>query len=99
VLVPTLSDEAFGLVAAEALSCGRLALVSDRGGLPEVVEGLGTVLPAGDPQAWAAAMRRATDDVAWRDGLEARVAEVAARFSPARHLSSYLAVYREVLEG
>jgi glycosyltransferase involved in cell wall biosynthesis len=99
VVVPTLSDEAFGLVAAEALSCGRIPIVSDRGGLPEVVEGLDTVVTAGDVAAWAGAMRRALEDTAWRSAVEARAGDVAARFTPGRHLADYLRVYGRVLDG
>ncbi|MDV8023654.1 glycosyltransferase family 4 protein [Rhodococcus sp. IEGM 1330] len=40
VLVPSAWDEPFGRVAAEALAVGALPLVSNRGGLPEIVAGL-----------------------------------------------------------
>ena len=39
-VVPTLSLEGFGLVAAEALAAGTPSLVTPVGGLPEVVSGL-----------------------------------------------------------
>jgi len=38
VVVPSTWDEPFGRVAAEALAVGALPLVSNRGGLPEIVE-------------------------------------------------------------
>jgi glycosyltransferase involved in cell wall biosynthesis len=37
VVMPSLCEEAFGLVAAEAMACGAIPIVSDRGALPEVV--------------------------------------------------------------
>ncbi|MCU0606094.1 MAG: glycosyltransferase family 4 protein [Candidatus Edwardsbacteria bacterium] len=43
VLVPSLCAEAFGLVAVEAMACGALPVVSDRGALPEVVGDHGLV--------------------------------------------------------
>jgi len=45
LLVPSVFDEPFGMVAAEALINGIPALVSDRGGLPDTVAEAGTVLP------------------------------------------------------
>lgn len=54
VIVPSLWREVFGLVALEAMAHGKAVLVSDRGGLPEVVEDgiFGLVLPAEDLAAW-----------------------------------------------
>ncbi|HKA37556.1 MAG TPA: glycosyltransferase [Thermoanaerobaculia bacterium] len=44
LLVPSLFEEPFGRVAAEAMVNGIPPLVSDRGGLPETVAGAGRVL-------------------------------------------------------
>jgi glycosyltransferase involved in cell wall biosynthesis len=97
VVVPSVWDEAFGIVAAEAICCGRIALVSDLGGLPEVVEGLGTCVPAGDAQAWAGALRRARDDDRWREEVEGRLPAAAARFTPERLGAAYLSIYQQAL--
>ena len=50
VVVPSLWDEPFGLVPLEAVACGALPLVSDRGFLPGLVEGVDAHLihPAGE---------------------------------------------------
>ena len=45
LLVPSLFEEPFGRVSAEAMVNGIPPLVSDRGGLPETVAGAGRVLP------------------------------------------------------
>jgi glycosyltransferase involved in cell wall biosynthesis len=97
VVVPSVWDEAFGIVAAEALSCGRVALVSNRGGLPEVVEGLGTTFPAGDVEALAAVLRRLVMDDEWRVDVERRIPQVAARFTADRMAREYLCVYEAAL--
>ena len=99
VLVPSVWDEAFGIVAAEALSCGTIALVSDAGGLPEVVEGLGTAVPQGDEIAWAKALHRVVFDQGWREFLEERIPAVAQRFTEARMADGYLRVFEWVLCG
>jgi glycosyltransferase involved in cell wall biosynthesis len=99
VVVPSQWHEAFGIVAAEAIACGRVAIVSDRGGLSEVVEGLGTAIPADDPLAWARMMRRVVEDDEWRKATEKRALECAARFSPHRFVEGYLAAYHRALMG
>jgi glycosyltransferase involved in cell wall biosynthesis len=55
--VPSLR-EPFGTVAAEALSTGTPAVVTDSGGMPEYVEDgvCGAVVPPGEPAALAAAL-------------------------------------------
>ncbi|MBN8505267.1 MAG: hypothetical protein J0L58_12405, partial [Burkholderiales bacterium] len=74
--------EAAGRVAAEALANGIPALVSDRGGLPEMVEGAGTVLPAEGPDAlarWGQALEALADDTHWQ-AASARAQAVAPRW-------------------
>lgn len=63
VLVPTTRPEPFGLVALEAWACGRRIIASNLGGLAEatsMVEGLS--VPAGDVQALAECVLRASED-------------------------------------
>jgi glycosyltransferase involved in cell wall biosynthesis len=66
VAVPSLWEETYGLVAREARAAGLPVLVSDRGGLPAAAVGAAAgsaVLPAGDPAAWIAALRRLAGSV------------------------------------
>lgn len=97
VVVPSSCYEAFGLVAAEAMACGRLALVSNHGGLPEVVAGVDTLVAPGDCKAWALALRRMATDEAWRATQEMKLPALAARFSPQTHVDRYLSTYRAIL--
>ncbi|HEY6531134.1 MAG TPA: glycosyltransferase family 4 protein [Acidimicrobiales bacterium] len=46
VVVPSIWDEPFGLVAAEALGCATPVLVTDRGALADIVGDCGRVVPA-----------------------------------------------------
>ena len=87
VLMPSRVAEAAGRVAAEALANGIPALVSDRGGLPEMVAGAGTVLPweADEAQTldrWAAALQALADDTHWA-AAAAQAAAVAPRWRTA----------------
>jgi glycosyltransferase involved in cell wall biosynthesis len=54
-IVPSVSLEGFGLIVPEAAACGTPSIVSDAGGLPEVVRGLdpSLVVPAGDATSLA----------------------------------------------
>ena len=53
-------DEGFGLPALEAMACGAVVVVSDRGALPEVVGDAGIVVPP-TPEAIEQALRRVLD--------------------------------------
>ncbi|MDI6784795.1 MAG: glycosyltransferase family 4 protein, partial [bacterium] len=60
---PDLTAPAFGLVAAEALSCGIPVIASNNGALPEVVTPeVGICVPAGDPEKLAIALRELYQD-------------------------------------
>ncbi len=63
-VVPTITEEAFGRVAAEAMMAGLPVVVARSGGLPEVVaEGeTGLVVPKENPAALAEALRKLIDD-------------------------------------
>ncbi|HEY1833939.1 MAG TPA: glycosyltransferase family 4 protein [Solirubrobacteraceae bacterium] len=60
-VVPTLSLEGFGLVVLEAAACGTPSIVTDAGGLPEVLAGLdrSLVVPAGDVERLSERFARA----------------------------------------
>ena len=68
-LVTPLWDEPFGLVAAEALACGVPVLAFDRGAMREVIGDCGVVVPAGNINALADAIKSADsiDRIACRD--------------------------------
>lgn len=97
LLMPSVWDEPAGRLAAEALLNGLPALVSDRGGLPEVAGDGGIVLPipvsvtpedtAPPPPAsvrqWADAIIRLHDDPAAYQAARDRARAGSARFDPA----------------
>jgi len=97
LMVPTLSDEAFGLVAAEAMASQAAVIASNVGGLPEVVGSCGRLCPPGDARAFAeAAEELCTDlDKAAELGREGR-ARVLDRFTLDRVVNSYVRAVSEL---
>lgn len=63
MVCPSLVPESFGLVVAEAMSAHVPFVISDAGALPEVAgPGCPWVVPAGDAEQLAEAIRKAADD-------------------------------------
>jgi glycosyltransferase involved in cell wall biosynthesis len=80
-VMPSLVPEAFGVAAVEASACGVPVVASAVGGLPEVVvdRESGRLVPAGDADALAAALRELADDEALRQRLGANGRAFAVR--------------------
>ncbi len=101
VLVPSRWEEpAVPRVLLEAFAAGVPVVVSDRGALPGGVdEGrTGFVVPAEDPDAWAARATQLTDDDV-SSALGAGALEVwRERYSPASGLRALESLYGEALE-
>lgn len=53
VVVPSIAEEPFGIVAIEAMSCAKPVVASDCGGLPEAVGDAGILVPPNNSQALA----------------------------------------------
>jgi len=92
-LAPSRCEEACPYSVLDALAAGLPTLVSDLGGLPELVA-RNAVLPVGDVGAWAAAT-----GALWRDSQgrrshgEAALIEARYRFGEARAYADLMAVY------
>jgi glycosyltransferase involved in cell wall biosynthesis len=85
VYLQTSDTEALGLSVVDALRHGLPAVVSDAGGLPEVVEhGVnGFVFPVGDTEAAASAVSRLLEDSAvWQEFSQASQRIYLERFAP-----------------
>ncbi|MDY6878141.1 MAG: glycosyltransferase family 4 protein [Chloroflexota bacterium] len=59
VYIQVSASESFGMAVAEAMLCGCVPVVTDRGALPEVVGDNGFCVPYGDVQATVEAIRQA----------------------------------------
>jgi glycosyltransferase involved in cell wall biosynthesis len=95
LLVPS-TEEPFGRTVIEALAMNVPVLATDVGGPPEVIRpGVdGETLPPDHLDAWADAV----DRLVKAPRSETSRSYAIERFSPHRHLSAVLAVYRSVLK-
>ncbi|MBM0125707.1 glycosyltransferase [Pimelobacter simplex] len=87
-------DEPFGLVAAEAMACGTPVAAYDCGALGEIVDDeTGVLVPAGDVDALAAALVRAS-----RCDRETVRRRICTSFSLARMVDDYERVYHQMAD-
>jgi D-inositol-3-phosphate glycosyltransferase len=100
VVVPS-RYESFGLVAVEAMACGRPTVVSRAGGLTFTVEDgtTGFLAPVGDAHQFAAQIARIVSNPALRDRLGATAHESAQRFAWTSVAESVLHVYHNLAAG
>ncbi|GMU00298.1 hypothetical protein KH5H1_44180 [Corallococcus caeni] len=92
--------EPFGLTIAEALSCGRAAVVTRTSGAAEALHDGEDVLTTepGDAEALARALLRLLEDASLRERLASAARDTAVRdFSRERYARDILGVYRRVL--
>lgn len=100
-LYPTQGDS-FGLVAAEALSCGTPVVATDIDALPEIVENgrVGIISPSEKPED----LKRSIDQIFALSGAEYEDMRIRARkrivekFSLERMTEEYIDLYRDVLK-
>jgi glycogen(starch) synthase len=94
VVVPS-RLEPFGLSALEALALGKPVVATSAGGLPEVLDGAEACLvPPGDEEALAEALRRTLQAVVANPAYGQHNRELAARFSWDQLTEAYLRVYQ-----
>lgn len=99
VVVPSLWEEPFGLVAVEAMAAGRPVVASRVGGLPEIVEDhyTGLLVEPGDRAGLAEGLKRLLADPALRTRFGAAGRQRAVeRFSDERMAAEVETVYRAV---
>ena len=101
VCVPTLVEEAAGLVALEAMACGRPVLATRSGGMPEYLEGSQAVLVErgeniADQLAWS--IRMLYEHPALCAEMGAAGAKRAKDFSVERYYNEFVRIVHDVLQ-
>ena len=93
-------NESFGVSVVEAMACEKPVIVSNIGGLPEVVEEnvTGLIVPAANAEKLAAAMETLVRDEALRNklGKEGRQ-RVARLYNWENNLADMINIYEELL--
>ncbi len=92
-VVPSLTPEAFGLVALEAMTAGRPVVAARSGGLPGVVGDAGVLVAPGDVDGLRDALAALLADPARRAELGAAAAARAEQFTAGRVVPQLEAAY------
>ncbi len=92
--------EAFGIVLAEAMACGKCCVGTDAGGIPEVIGDAGIVVPKGDIEAMRDAIDKLEGDRSLRKKLGKKGRKrVLSKFTWEKTAERTLEGYEEILEG
>jgi glycosyltransferase involved in cell wall biosynthesis len=100
-ICPSVWNEAFGLVLAEAMACGVPCVASRVGGIPEVVEDgkSGYLVPPSDPAALARAIEAFLDDDQMRISFSRRARQRAIeKFDLQDMVKHYIDLYIHLME-
>jgi glycosyltransferase involved in cell wall biosynthesis len=92
LVVPSVWEEPFGIVALEGLACGLVPIVADSGGLPDAVGDAGVVVPQADPAALASEIRTLYGDEARLRMLRSRAPDHLARHTREAIADRYLGI-------
>ncbi len=88
--------EGFGLPPVEAMACGAAVVASAVGALPDVCADGAVLLPPGDADVLADALRNLVDDSAYNGWLRSCAVQVAARLDWSETARLTLDVYRKL---
>lgn len=90
VVVPSLWQEPFGIVALEGIACGCVVVGSAGGGLAEAIGPCGVTFPNGDARALAQSISRLLADPAECERFRQNAVAHLARFAPQQIARVYL---------
>jgi glycosyltransferase involved in cell wall biosynthesis len=92
LVVPSICEESFGIVALEAIACGCVVIGTDGGGLPEAIGPCGLVVARGDSGALADAIGCALLDDHLTAMYRSNAIEHLSRHKAEHVIDRYLAV-------
>ena len=92
VVIPSLW-EGFGLIAVEAMACGKQVVCSNVPGLSEVVGDVGMKVRVGDVDGFLKAIKLAVGNIGNMD-IESKCKEQAGKFDISTMIKGYLNIYK-----
>jgi glycosyltransferase involved in cell wall biosynthesis len=95
LVIPSIWEEPFGIVALEGIACGCVVIGTDGGGLPEAIGPCGVIVPRRNVEALATAIRELVTNEQLQRGYRAAFHDHLAQHTPGRLIQAYL----NVLEG
>lgn len=99
MVVPSIWEEPFGVVALEGIAAGCAVIATRGGGLPEAVGPCGILVPNGDVEALAAAMKDLVTDASLRKKLTAERKQHLENFQPGTVAKRYMEVFASALNS
>lgn len=96
VVIPSRWPEPMGVVAIEAMACGKAVIGSRQGGLGEVLDGYALVFENGNAQQLAEQMMQVKELPHLRQTLEAKAYERSQDFAIEKISSQYLQLFESV---
>jgi glycogen synthase len=97
MVIPSVWEEPFGVVALEGLAAGCVLAASSAGGLPEAVGPCGLFFPNGNVVALASALKELLASPSLRDKLAAERNYHLKRFQPEAVAKRYLEVFESAM--
>jgi glycosyltransferase involved in cell wall biosynthesis len=97
MVVPSIWEEPFGVVALEGIAAGCAVIASRGGGLPEAVGPCGILFPNGDVEALASAMKELITNSSRRAQLAAGRYQHLEHFQPETVAKRYMEVFESAL--
>ena len=97
LIVPSLWEEPFGVVALEGIACGCTAIVSDGGGLPEAVGQAGYTFSRGNIDSLVQQIVSVQTDDQGREQRSKMASEHLAAFHPEKISRKYLNLIEAIL--
>jgi len=98
IVIPSLWQEPFGIVALEGMACGCVPVGSSGGGLGEAIGECGESFPNGDAEALCVVLEGLLKDPARQARLRSRSSEHLRRHTRANVAQQYLRVFANALE-
>jgi glycogen(starch) synthase len=98
MVVPSVWNEPFGVVALEGIAAGCAVVASSGGGLPEAVGPCGLLFPNGDLAALTSALKSLLTDAALLNRLTASRTQHLQKFLPETVARRYLEIFKAAIE-